>query len=140
MNCAPRSQTCTTFHYHTASCNSVASTTYYSSSCQAAPIIKFPAFHYVTHSTGRSGAQIGTCAVKCKEFKTMSTNNPDGNDTNNQKAPRRRGLTSLTLEWFAEKFKRANRVKEELQKGTYAVDSEKLAQALLSGGPGRNSP
>jgi anti-sigma28 factor (negative regulator of flagellin synthesis) len=46
--------------------------------------------------------------------------------------PRRRGLTSLTLEWLAEKFRRTERIKEALNKGTYEVDSSKVAEAMLN--------
>lgn len=59
------------------------------------------------------------------------------NETDAPKPPRRRGLTSLTLEWFAEKFKKAQRIKEELNSGSYNVDSNKLAEALVNGGPER---
>jgi len=48
------------------------------------------------------------------------------------KPPRRKGLTSLTLEWLAEKFRRTERIKEALNKGTYEVDSSKVAQAMIN--------
>jgi len=46
---------------------------------------------------------------------------------------RRRGLTSVTLHWIAEKVRRAQQIKDELQRGTYEVDSNKVAKAILSG-------
>ncbi len=49
---------------------------------------------------------------------------------NDQKPTRRRGLTSLTLEWLAEKLRRAERIKGALQEGTYQVDSGKVAKAI----------
>ncbi len=50
---------------------------------------------------------------------------------NNQKQPRKRGLTSMTLQWIAEKFRRAEKIKEELSQGTYQVDSDKVAKAII---------
>jgi len=50
---------------------------------------------------------------------------------NNQKPPRKRGLTSMTLQWIAEKFRRAEKIKEELSQGTYQVDSDKVAKAII---------
>ena len=52
-------------------------------------------------------------------------------DTNNAKTSRKRGLTSLTIQWLAEKFRRAEKIKEELSQGTYQVDSDKVAQAII---------
>jgi anti-sigma28 factor (negative regulator of flagellin synthesis) len=56
-------------------------------------------------------------------------------DQNNDdsKAPRRRGLTSMTLQWLAEKLRRAEKIKAELHDGTYQVDTSKVAQAILNG-------
>ena len=53
------------------------------------------------------------------------------NSDNIEKRPRKKGLTSLTLEWIAEKFRRAERIKDALHKGTYEVDSSKVAKAML---------
>lgn len=54
------------------------------------------------------------------------------NDTNDQKPPRRKGITSVTLHWIAEKLRRAERIKQELSSGTYRVDSAKVAQAIVN--------
>jgi|688.fasta_scaffold2444401_1 hypothetical protein len=54
------------------------------------------------------------------------------NADNGEKRPRKKGLTSLTLEWIAEKFRRAERIKDALNKGTYEVDSSKVAKAMLN--------
>lgn len=45
---------------------------------------------------------------------------------------RRRGLTSVTLQWLAEKFRRAQNIKNQLSNGTYTVDSDKIAKAILN--------
>jgi anti-sigma28 factor (negative regulator of flagellin synthesis) len=59
----------------------------------------------------------------------------DMNDENNNqpKQGRKRGLTSLALQWLADKMRRTERIKEELQRGTYQVDSNKIAEAILNG-------
>jgi Anti-sigma-28 factor, FlgM len=54
------------------------------------------------------------------------------NGNNQQKPPRKRGLTSLTLEWLAEKFRRTERIKDALHRGTYQVDSNEVAKAMLN--------
>jgi anti-sigma28 factor (negative regulator of flagellin synthesis) len=54
-------------------------------------------------------------------------------NNNEQKQPRKRGLTSVTLQWFAEKLRKAERIKEALDRGTYQIDSNKVAKALLTG-------
>jgi Anti-sigma-28 factor, FlgM len=46
--------------------------------------------------------------------------------------PRKRGLTSVTLQWLAEKFRRAQRIKSELSNGKYQVDTDKVARAILN--------
>lgn len=54
------------------------------------------------------------------------------NGNNQQKPPRKKGLTSLTLEWLAEKFRRTERIKDALHRGTYQVDSNEVAKAMLN--------
>ena len=56
--------------------------------------------------------------------------------TENQGKPqRRKGLTSLTLQWIADKLRRADKIKDELSRGAYKFDSSKVAQALVSPHP-----
>jgi len=54
------------------------------------------------------------------------------NDENNnqQKPGRKRGLTSVALQWLADKMRRTERIKEELQRGTYQDASSKIAEAI----------
>jgi len=53
-------------------------------------------------------------------------------EMNNQKPPRRKGITSVTLQWVADKLRRAQRIKEELSTGSYQIDSAKVAQAIVN--------
>lgn len=46
--------------------------------------------------------------------------------------PRKRGLTSLTLQWIAERVRKAERIKEEVAQGRYQVKTDKVASALLN--------
>jgi anti-sigma28 factor (negative regulator of flagellin synthesis) len=57
----------------------------------------------------------------------------DDQENKQPKEGRKRGLTSVALQWLAEKMRRTERIKEELQRGTYQVDSDKVAQAILNG-------
>lgn len=54
-------------------------------------------------------------------------------ETNNKECGRKRGLTSVTLQWIAEKLRRTTQIKEALERGTYRVDSNKVAEAILNG-------
>lgn len=53
-------------------------------------------------------------------------------DTTNPAKPRKRGLTSLTLGWLADRFRRAQVLKEKIENGTYSVDSKKVAASLVN--------
>jgi anti-sigma28 factor (negative regulator of flagellin synthesis) len=57
----------------------------------------------------------------------------DDEEMNKKECGRRRGLTSLTLQWIAEKLRRTAQIKEALERGTYRVDSNKVAEAILNG-------
>jgi len=46
--------------------------------------------------------------------------------------PRKRSLTALTLDWLAERLRRSERIKSELESGSYSVDSKKVAASLLN--------
>lgn len=45
---------------------------------------------------------------------------------------RKRSLTSLTLQWIAERLRRSERVKAQIAQGTYTVNSEQVAASLLN--------
>jgi anti-sigma28 factor (negative regulator of flagellin synthesis) len=56
-------------------------------------------------------------------------------DTENgevKRPERKRSLTSITLGWLSEKLRRSEQIKESLKSGSYKVDSEKIAQSILS--------
>jgi anti-sigma28 factor (negative regulator of flagellin synthesis) len=65
------------------------------------------------------------------------SNSDNSNSGNTQKPPRRKGLTSLTLQWLADKLRRTDKIREELSQGRYEVDSSKVAQAMM--GPGAHN-
>ncbi|RIL10274.1 MAG: hypothetical protein DCC75_04725 [Proteobacteria bacterium] len=50
------------------------------------------------------------------------------------KPPRKRGMTSLMLGWLAEKLRRAEQLKTDIDTGKYKVDSEKIAKSMLNHG------
>ena len=56
-------------------------------------------------------------------------------DTSGQNPPRRRGLTDMTLGWIAERFRRAQRIKEKVDSGEYQVDTDKVAASILNVDP-----
>jgi len=80
-----------------------------------------------TGTKSRPPVRLGEAAFLWKE-KRM-------NDQENKqpKEGRKRGLTSVALQWLADKMRRTERIKEELERGTYQVDSNKIAQAILNG-------
>lgn len=45
---------------------------------------------------------------------------------------RKRSVTSMTLGWLAEKMRRTQELKERVSSGTYRIDSEKVAAALIN--------
>ena len=55
-------------------------------------------------------------------------------DTNQPKdaKPRKRSLTSITLGWIAERLRKAELIKQQVEDGTYNVDSEKVAAAIAN--------
>ncbi len=44
---------------------------------------------------------------------------------------RKRSLTSLTLNWIAERMRKAQAIKEQVESGSYKVDTQKIASALV---------
>ena len=50
----------------------------------------------------------------------------------NADKPRKRSLTEVTLGWIAERIRKTEKIKAELQTGAYKVDSQKVASAILN--------
>lgn len=53
-------------------------------------------------------------------------------NTGEKQEPRKRSLTELTLGWLAERMRRCEKIKEELNSGQYQVKSEKVAASILN--------
>jgi anti-sigma28 factor (negative regulator of flagellin synthesis) len=53
------------------------------------------------------------------------------NDNNSNK-PRRRGLTSVTLGWLADRMRKAEKLKAQISSGEYKIDNEKIAASILN--------
>lgn len=47
-------------------------------------------------------------------------------------SPRKRSVTSLSLEWIAKKMRRANSIKNRLNDGTYQVQPDQVAKTMLN--------
>ena len=46
--------------------------------------------------------------------------------------PRKRSVTSLTLGWIADRLRRAETIKEQVESGQYCVESAKVAKSLVN--------
>jgi len=44
---------------------------------------------------------------------------------------RRRGVTTLNLKWIADQVRKARRVQDQVEEGSYKIDSKKIARAIL---------
>ena len=53
-------------------------------------------------------------------------------ETKSAKGEYQRKPTVLNLQWLAERARKVERIKQELESGTYYVDSKKIAKALLN--------
>ena len=47
-------------------------------------------------------------------------------------SPRKRSVTSLSLEWIAKKMRKANSIKNRLNEGTYQVQPDQVAKTILN--------
>lgn len=45
---------------------------------------------------------------------------------------KRRSLTSITLGWIAQRLRKAEKIRSDIESGHYQVDTEKVAAALLN--------
>ncbi len=45
---------------------------------------------------------------------------------------RMRSITSISLDWLAERFRKTQNVKEKLADGSYSVDTSTVAKAILN--------
>ncbi len=50
----------------------------------------------------------------------------------NIEKPRKRSLTDITLGWLAERLRKAEKIKADIQSGAYQIDSQKIASAILN--------
>lgn len=53
------------------------------------------------------------------------------NETQVRQSRRPRSATTLKLQWLAERARKCRRIKEEVEQGTYRVDSHKVAKSVL---------
>jgi anti-sigma28 factor (negative regulator of flagellin synthesis) len=60
----------------------------------------------------------------------MSTDSEDNKNVN--AIPRKRSLTSLSLQWLAERMRKTERIKAEIAAGKYSVSSADVAESLVS--------
>jgi len=60
----------------------------------------------------------------------MSTDSQD--NKNISAIPRKRSLTSLSLQWIAERIRKTERIKAEIAAGKYSVSSSDVAESLVS--------
>ncbi len=44
----------------------------------------------------------------------------------------KRSLTSLSLEWLAERVRKAEKIKEQILQGSYQVDPDKVASSIAN--------
>lgn len=54
------------------------------------------------------------------------------NDESQSPSRRPRKATMLKLQWLSERLRKCERIKREIEAGTYRVDSEEVAKAILN--------
>ena len=48
------------------------------------------------------------------------------------KPARKRSLTDITIGWIADRLRRAERIKEQVQSGQYQVNTDKVAASIIN--------
>lgn len=48
------------------------------------------------------------------------------------KPKRKRSLTEVSLKWLADRVKRAEEIKQKLERGEYSINSDRVAASLLN--------
>ena len=53
------------------------------------------------------------------------------NETQVRQSRRPRSMTTLKLQWLAERVRKCRQLKEQIEQGSYQVDSREVAKAIL---------
>lgn len=56
----------------------------------------------------------------------------NNSETGGTPPQKRRSVTSLTLGWLAERLRKSEELKEQVETGQYQVDTEKLAASIAN--------
>ncbi len=72
---------------------------------------------------------IDECAAKL--LATVNTET-ERTETQRERSKRPRSATMIKLQWLAEQVRKTLRIKEQIEEGSYHVDSQSLAKALLN--------
>lgn len=59
------------------------------------------------------------------------TNSEVVSEPKQRTAARPRGLTMLKLQWLAERVRKVERIKKQIEEGTYSADSREVAKRVL---------
>ena len=69
--------------------------------------------------------------LKTRQVEVEKKNIGFGEETKSTKGEYNRKATLLKLQWIAERARKVERIKKELESGSYHVESRDLAKALL---------
>ena len=62
--------------------------------------------------------------------KAVTTESTESTDSTRTKRPR--SATMIKIQWFAEQVRKTLRIKDQIESGSYRVDSTSIAKALLN--------